>query len=133
MKAQLLKEITFTTSRSSGPGGQHVNKTESRVTLHWSFRETEALLEEEKILVGRRLESRLTEDGELILSSQKSRSQTMNKEDVKERFLDLIEKLSKAPKKRVRTKPTKGSNERRLKEKKVRGDRKRGRGKPDED
>ena len=133
MKEQLLKEITFTTSRSSGPGGQHVNKTESRVSLHWSFKETEALTDEEKILVGRRLKSRLTDEGELILSSQKSRSQAMNKVDVTERFIDLIVKLSKPPKKRVRTKPSRASIERRLKEKKVRGERKKGRGRPPEE
>ena len=130
MKEQLLKELIFTTSRSSGPGGQHVNKTESRVTLHWKLKETAALTEEEKTLVGRRLKSRLTEEGELMLSSQKSRSQAMNKEDVTERFFDLITKLAIPPKKRVRTKPSRGSIERRLKEKKVQGERKKGRGKP---
>lgn len=130
MIEQLRKEITFTTSRSSGPGGQHVNKTESRVSLHWSLKATEALSEEEKILVGRRLKSRLTDEGELILNSQKSRSQAMNREDVTERFLHLIEKLSIPPKKRVKTKPSRASIERRLKEKKVQGERKKGRGKP---
>lgn len=133
MKEQLLKEITFTTSRSSGPGGQHVNKTESRVTLHWSAIETKALSEEEKILVTRRLRSRLTDDDELILSSQKNRSQAMNKEDVTARFLDLIEKLAKPQKKRVRTKPSRASVERRLKEKKHKGGRKRDRGRPEEE
>lgn len=130
MKERLLKEITFTTSRSSGPGGQHVNKTESKVSLHWKFMETTALTEEEKVHVARGLKSRLSETGELILSSQKSRSQLKNKEDVTERFLALIIKLSKPRKQRIRTKPSKASIERRLKEKKAQGEKKRSRGKP---
>ena len=131
MKDMLLKELTFTTSRSSGPGGQHVNKTESRVTLHWNLRTSEALSEEERALVGRRLSSRLTDEGELLLSSQKSRSQAMNKEEVTIRFLVLIEKASKPQKRRVRTQPSRNSVERRLKRKKIRGEKKRTRGRPD--
>lgn len=130
MREQLLKELTFSTSRSSGPGGQHVNKTESRVTLIWNLENSTALSADEKALLWKRLRSKLTVEGDLLMSSQSGRSQLRNKEDVIERFLSLIEKLSKPPKKRVKTKPSKASVERRLKAKKARGERKKKRGKP---
>ncbi len=132
MNEILLKELSYTTSRSSGPGGQHVNKTESRVTLQWNLETTEALSDAQKALVRSNLKSRLTTEGELLMSCQSNRSQARNKEEVTERFLELIEKLSKAPKKRKKTKPSRASIERRLKQKKVRGDRKQSRDKPEE-
>lgn len=88
------------------------------------------LTDVEKRRIRKGLMSRLTSGGELLMSSQSSRSQAMNKEDVTERFLTLIEKLSKPQKRRIKTKPTKAAKERRLKEKKVRSERKKGRGKP---
>lgn len=133
MKEFLLKELSYTSSCSSGPGGQHVNKTESRVTLQWNLETTEALTDEQKTLVRSRLRSKLTTEGELLMSCQSNRSQIRNKEEVTERFLELIEKLSKPPKKRKKTKPSRASIERRLKRKKVRGERKQSRGKPGED
>jgi len=133
MQEQLLKEITFTTSRSSGPGGQHVNKTESRVTLNWNLESSAAFNDDARNLVRRGLKTRLTAEGDLKLSCQSYRSQNRNKEEVTERFLALIEKLARPPKKRKKTKPTKASIERRLKEKKVRSAKKSNRGKPKDD
>jgi len=130
MNENLLKELSYTTSRSSGPGGQHVNKTESRVTLQWNLESTEALTDEQKTLVRSSLKSRLTTEGELLMSCQSNRSQTRNKEEVTERFLELIERLSIPQKKRRKTKPSRASMERRLKQKKGRGERKQTRGKP---
>ena len=131
MIAQLLKEVRFKTSRSSGPGGQHVNKTESRVELQWNIEESTCLKESEKSLIKQRLKSRITENGFLILASEKSRSQFQNKEDVTERFLNLIRKSMEPVKRRKPTRPTKASKERRIQGKKKRGEVKKQRRGPD--
>jgi len=130
MREKLLKEILYSTSRSSGPGGQHVNKTESRVTLQWHPGSSNAFPLEIKVQVIRKLGSKLTNKGELIMSSQRYRSQVRNKEDVTERFLNFIERISRPPTKRVRTKPSGASRERRLKEKKERSESKQRRANP---
>ena len=83
-------ELRFETARSSGPGGQHVNKTETKVTLVFDVDASTSLSEEQRDLLRRRLASRLSKDGELRLSSQRSRSQRANREDVVERFADLL-------------------------------------------
>jgi len=124
MREALLKEITLKTSRSSGPGGQHVNKTESRVELHWKPGESNVLTEEQKQIVMSRLGKRLTTGGVLIMASQASRSQLKNRETVQNRFLDLIEKSLRKPRRRIRTRPSRKSNEKRLKEKKIASEKK---------
>ena len=125
MIMQLLKEVTYKTSRSSGPGGQHVNKTESRVELLWNIEESTSLGEAEKSLIRKRLRARFTESGILMLASEKTRSQLQNKVDVTERFIELISRSLKPVKKRKPTRPTKASKERRLEGKKKRGEVKR--------
>lgn len=124
MDEQILSEIQMYTSRSSGPGGQHANKVESRVELHWNMEESESLTDEEKNNLREKIGRRLTEEGVLILVSQNSRSQLQNRDDVKERFLELIRNGIVAPKKRVKTKPSKGAVERRLKAKKAHSEKK---------
>jgi ribosome-associated protein len=131
MNDQLLKELSYKTSRSSGPGGQHVNKTESRVELLWNIEESACLRESEKSLIKQRLKSRITDSGFLILASEKSRSQFQNKEDVTERFINLIRKSLEPVKKRKPTRPTKASKERRIQGKKKRGEVKKQRRGPD--
>jgi ribosome-associated protein len=132
MRACLMKEVKFRTSRSSGPGGQHVNKTESRVELLWSPQESECLNNLQKYRVNRSLKSRITDEGLLILGSEKHRSQYQNKQEVKERFLSLIIASIKPPKKRRPTSPTRSSVEKRIKNKKSRGEIKRSRNAPPE-
>ena len=122
MKQCLLKEITYKTSRASGPGGQHVNKTESRVELYWSLEQSLCLKDEEKSRIRERLKTRFTDQGVLILASERSRSQLKNKEDVTIRFMELIGRSLIPPKKRKPTKPTKASKEKRLAQKKQRGE-----------
>jgi ribosome-associated protein len=122
-----MKEVKYRTSRSSGPGGQHVNKTESRVELLWSPQTSECLNILQKYRLNRRLHSRITDEGLLILGSEKHRSQHQNKQDVTERFLSLILASITAPKKRKPTKPTRSSIEKRIKNKKIRGEIKRSR------
>ena len=119
IKDQLLKEIKIYTARASGPGGQHVNKTESKVELHWDPVASDAVSEQERTLLFKRLGKRLTKEGLLILYCQESRSQLKNREIVEDRFVRLIESSLKPAKKRVRTRPTRSSVEKRLKNKKA--------------
>ncbi len=118
----LMGEVIYRTSRSSGPGGQHVNKTESRVELIWNPGKSECLEVDQKLRLKLYLGKRLTEKGDLILSSEKYRSQYRNKEDVGLRFIRLVEAGLTPPKKRTPTRPTRASKERRIKQKKIRGE-----------
>jgi ribosome-associated protein len=127
MRECLIREVDFRTSRSSGPGGQHVNKTESRVELLWSPQESDCLSEAQKLMVAGRLSNRISDEGVLILASEKYRSQHRNKADVTERFLDLILSSLVPAKKRRPTRPTRSSVEKRIRSKKIRGDIKRSR------
>jgi len=126
----LLGELTFRTSRSSGPGGQHVNKTESRVELIWDLQKTRCLDDHQKSLLTQRIRSRLTEEGALIMASEKYRSQHRNRQDVTERFLEVLNAGLKPVKKRRPTKPSRTSVEKRIKGKKIRGEIKRTRRPP---
>ncbi|MDF1571573.1 MAG: alternative ribosome rescue aminoacyl-tRNA hydrolase ArfB [Bacteroidales bacterium] len=128
MNDALLKETTILTSRASGPGGQHVNRTESKVELHWNLEESQVLDDAQKMLLRKRFGGRLTADGLLILTSQATRSQLKNREIVQRRFLDLVHKMLQPPKKRIRTKPGKGAVEKRLKQKKMQAEKKKRRG-----
>lgn len=123
----LLREVQYRTSRSSGPGGQHVNKTESRVELRWSPGETACLSESQKQIVLGRLAKRITDDGTLIMVSEKYRSQYRNKAELSERFLELILASLVPVKKRKPTKPSRSSVEKRIRSKKIRGEIKRSR------
>jgi len=127
MRECLIREVDFRTSRSSGPGGQHVNKTESRVELLWSPQESDCLSEAQKLMVAGRLSNRITDEGVLILASEKYRSQHRNRADVTERFLDLVLSSLVPAKKRRPTRPTRSSVEKRIRSKKIRGDIKRSR------
>ncbi len=133
MRECLIREVEFRTSRSSGPGGQHVNKTESRVELLWSPQDSDCLNEAQKKMITSRLRSRITGDGVLIMASEKYRSQYRNKAEVTQRFLDLIQASLVPVKKRRPTKPTRSSVEKRIRSKKIRGDIKRTRRKGPEE
>jgi len=122
MKDCLIREVTYRTSRSSGPGGQHVNKTESRVELLWDPGESLCLDEKQKIRIRLRLGSRLTDQGVLILVSERYRSQHRNREEVTERFLQLVQLSIIPAKKRQPTRPTRASREKRIRQKKIRGE-----------
>ena len=126
-------EMTFTTSRSAGPGGQHANKTSSRVTLHWSIKNSSALTPFQKSRVLKRLGARLTQDGMLQLHVEDSRSQHRNKEVAKERLKALLLDALKVQKKRQATRPSKAAKKRRGNDKKSRGTLKKLPGKPTED
>lgn len=102
---QLILEPAYRTSRSSGAGGQHVNKVETKVELRFDVPNSLALEETEKTWVLERLASRITKDGILILTNQESRSQSANKEAVFAEFLRLMEAATRPPKKRKKLKP----------------------------
>jgi ribosome-associated protein len=124
-----LSELTFTASRSSGPGGQHVNTTDSRIQVRWNVLDSAALTETEKALVQNTLASRLTEAGDLILASDTHRSQRRNREEVTERLAGLVREALIPPKPRKKTKPTRASKEKRLDEKRKKSRTKKDRGK----
>lgn len=126
-------EIEETASRSSGPGGQHVNKTETRVTLRWNARETLAVPAERRGRLLRRLAPRLTQRGHLVVHAQRFRSRSRNRELARERLAELIREALVVPKKRRATRPTRGSKERSLAAKKRRGDVKKLRSRPRRD
>ena len=125
------KEFTFRTSRSGGPGGQNVNKLNTRVELVFNVEESQALSEEEKEKIGRRLVNKMNANKELVVSSQTSRSQLKNKADAADKFYLLLEFALKKRKRRIPTRKTKSSSEERLKKKKQRSEVKKQRRNPD--
>ncbi|NDV42012.1 alternative ribosome rescue aminoacyl-tRNA hydrolase ArfB [Flagellimonas sediminis] len=132
-KQQVHRELTFKAVRSSGAGGQHVNKVSSKVELSFNLLESEGLTEKEKERLQSKLSSRLTNEGVLILQCDEARSQHKNKELVVKRFFDILKKGLEVPKKRMPTKPTKSAVEKRLKLKKMSAERKASRRKPNLD
>lgn len=110
-------EIEVATSKAGGPGGQHVNKTESRITVRWNVKTTTALNEIQKERVLQNLQSRLTADGDLIINNSTSRSQQQNKEKALEQLAQEVRKALYVPKKRMATRVTKAGKESRLQEK----------------
>lgn len=118
-------EIETTASRSGGAGGQHVNKTDTKITLRWNVQETNSLTEKQKERVLQKLASRLTNDGDLIVHNSQSRSQQQNKENALEQLAEIIREALRVPKKRKKTKVPKAVKEARLKEKAHRSEKKR--------
>ena len=127
---QLIQETTYKAVRSSGAGGQNVNKVASKVELHFQVQESEALSEKEKERVLEKLQSRLTKHDELILQDETSRSQHKNKELVRQRFLQLMQEAITKPKPRKKTKPSKMSKLKRLRKKKIQSEKKQNRKDP---
>ncbi|HBL74600.1 MAG: peptide chain release factor 1 [Bacteroidetes bacterium GWF2_42_66] len=127
----LSPEFVFQASRSGGPGGQNVNKVNTRVALRFSIARSELLSSEQKQLLLEKLASKITIDGLLQVVSQKERSQLMNKEACIAKLYALIEKALTPQKKRRATRPTKTSMEKRIQGKKLLGEKKSLRGKVD--
>lgn len=130
-KELLLSEITFRATRSSGPGGQHVNKTSTRVSLSWSLEHTQAFSQDEIYRLREKLKNRLTKENVLQLASSHSRSQHRNKEDVIKRFFSLLDLGLHKSKPRKKTRPSLAAKRKRLKAKKAQSDKKTNRKKPD--
>lgn len=111
-------EIEITTSRSGGPGGQSVNTSNTRVSLRWNARNTQALTEEQKQRVLNKLAPRLTTEGDLIIHHSSGRSQLQNKELALKQLATMIREALHVPKKRMATRISKGTKEARLQAKK---------------
>jgi ribosome-associated protein len=124
LASTLGNEIIFSASRSSGAGGQNVNKVNTKVTLKFDVKNSQHLNEEEKEILLKKLSARLTNEGVLILSSQEKRSQLQNKEAVVLKFEKIIAKAFEKKKARKATKPSKGAVQERIKEKKQRSEKK---------
>lgn len=122
--SMLAHELEFTTSRSSGPGGQNVNKVNSKVTLKFDVTQSQVLTPDEKELLIQKLSSRLTNEGVLILSAQDKRSQLDNKEAVVAKFDKLLAKAFEPKKKRKPTRPSKASVRKRIEGKKLQSEKK---------
>jgi ribosome-associated protein len=113
--------------RADGPGGQHVNRTESAVELRFDVLGSPSLPDEVRARMLARRDRRLTAEGILVIQARRFRDQGRNRDDVRERLIELIRAATIAPKKRVATKPTRASKERRLAGKQQRGQVKRAR------
>ena len=128
---KIISELSFKAVRSSGAGGQNVNKVSSKVVLSFDLKNSQALTEEEKLLVETKLASRLTTDGILLLNCDEDRSQFRNKEIVIKRFLTLIKEALFIPKERKLTRIPKSVIRKRIKDKKNISEVKKNRRKPD--
>lgn len=132
-KDALLQELTFKAVRSSGAGGQHVNKVSSKVELAFNLFESEIFNEDLKERLIKKLQNKLTKEGVLMLQCDESRSQHKNKELVTKRFFELIDNALIVPKKRIPTKIPRAVIKKRLKSKRNLSDKKATRKKPDID
>jgi ribosome-associated protein len=108
----LERECTFTAVRSSGPGGQNVNKVATKVELAFPVNDSALLSDEEKQIISTKLDAKINEEGYLKISDSSSRSQSTNRDSVLEKFYDTIEKALIKPKKRKATKVPKAVKER---------------------
>jgi ribosome-associated protein len=126
MKPEELKdrnfenELIFSATRSSGPGGQNINKVNTRVELRFNIVSTTLLSEKEKELIYRKLANKISKEGELFLTAQSERTQLMNKRAVTEKFFIIVAKALTTPARRKSTKPTISSVRKRLDDKRNR-------------
>ena len=111
-------ELSFKTSRSSGSGGQNVNKVETSVAVLWNVQDSEVFTEREKERISTKLKNRISSEGILQLTVSESRTQFQNKKIATERIQELVNKALIVPKKRIATKPSRNQKEKRLESKK---------------
>lgn len=115
-----LREFEFSFARSGGPGGQNVNKVNTKACLKWNLERTTRLPNPVKERFQKKYRRRINSEGELVLFSQRFRDQGRNVADCIEKLREMLQSVAEAPKVRKPTRKSKGSNERRLKQKKER-------------
>ena len=120
-KRNLENEFVYSSSRSSGPGGQNVNKVSTKVELRFSVFLSSQFSETEKEIIFKKLKNKINKEGELLIVSQSERTQLLNKKVVTEKFYDLVSKALTVPVKRRVTRPTLKSKIKRLETKRNRG------------
>jgi ribosome-associated protein len=125
-----LDEFEWSFARSGGPGGQNVNKVASKAVLRWDFEHSPSVPDGVKARFRERFPSRLTTEGEVVLASELTRDQGRNREDCLAKLADLLRAVARPPKVRRPTKPTKGSQRRRVEAKRRQSVRKAGRKSP---
>lgn len=125
--AEILKEVSYKTSRSGGAGGQHVNKVETKVAVFFNIAQSACLNDFEKSTLISKLKNRIDNEGILHLAVQDSRSQVKNKELADKRLIELIKNALKEEKKRKPTKISKAANEDRIKVKRIKSETKQNR------
>lgn len=118
-------ELSYRSSRSGGPGGQHVNTTSTRVELVWDVDSSPSLTNQQRERIKSKLSNRINSEGLLTMASSATRSQHRNREEVTERFTELLRQALDIPKVRKKTRPSRAAHERRLKQKRIRSERKR--------
>lgn len=123
-------EFRFRYDRSSGPGGQNVNKVNSKVTLHWGLKRSKSVSESLRQRFVKRFPRRINQQGEVVIASDRYRDQLRNRQDCLEKLRGLLLSVSRKSKPRRPTTPTRASQERRIENKKRRGDKKTGRRPP---
>jgi ribosome-associated protein len=124
------RELRFTFVRSSGPGGQNVNKVASKAVLRWSVAQSPSIPEDVRTRLTVRAARQMNDRGELLLTSQRYRDQPRNVDDCLEKLRTLVLSVARPPKKRKKTRPTRASKELRLGQKRVTAEKKRRRTPP---
>jgi ribosome-associated protein len=123
-KENLQKEVTISAVRSSGPGGQNVNKVSTKIELRWNIAQSQVFTLEQTAVLLEKLGETLTRESELIIVSQEHRSQLKNKEEAFNKFFKLLAKTLTPRKKRKPTQPTLASKQKRVESKKITGEKK---------
>lgn len=118
-------ELVYRASRSGGPGGQHVNTSSTRIELLWDFARSRVLDDAARARLGEKLAARLDAEGNVRVVASDRRSQQQNRVAAEERLADLVRRALMIPKPRKKTNPSRAAKERRLAEKRHRGERKR--------